>query len=172
MRCAAGLLVLLVACGRREEAPAPLALPAPAPSAVVAPPVVDASPVVAAAPSTDGDDSGPVLDAGAPPITQGHFLYIGPKADLARTRARVNRAFVEQGKTNHNGSLPSLRTLDAELKDNYVKITVEGARLRGEMNPALPDPAWEAVFTIDEGDHVTDLVVATIARAPSRPPRR
>lgn len=170
------MLVLLPACARREEAPAaPASVAVPASTPVVAVPVVldaGAPPPVTRVPALPAAEP-EVEDAGiAPaPITQGHFIYIGPKADLARTRARVDRAFVEQGKTNHNGSLPSLRKLDVELKENYVKVTVEGARLRGEMNPALPHPAWEASFSIDEHDRIDDLTVATIAPEPTRPRR-
>ena len=164
---AASLVPLMVisACARREEAPA---APAPVVATAGAPMVVGT--VVVDAAVAEEADAGPVLHP-VEPIRQGHFIYVGPQTDLARTRARVDRAFVEQGKTNRNGSLPSLRKLDTELKENYVTITVEGRRLRGEMSPALPDPSWDAVFSIDEDDHVVDLVVGTIARNPSRPRR-
>jgi hypothetical protein len=95
-----------------------------------------------------------------------HFIFHGPPADRERVRARVQRAYVYQSTQKRDMSMNPFTTLEDELKLNYVSVKTDGKLLRVEVNPA-ENPSWELTFTIDEQDHMTNLVIATIAPDPN-----
>jgi hypothetical protein len=96
-----------------------------------------------------------------------NFIFHGPPADRERVRARVQRAYVHQSTLKRDMSLNPFTTLEDELKRNYVSVKPDGELLRVEVNPA-ENPSWELTFTIDEHDHMTNMVAATIAPEPNR----
>jgi hypothetical protein len=55
----------------------------------------------------------------------------------------------------------------ARLTESHIiEVRGDGDVLHVMVYPADPEPAWEVMFTVDENNHVTNMVTATIEPPP------